>query len=107
MAYYAHPRAIDGNNVLDCGITLRLIQAISTRLVEGAEGICNKASNVILAAEGVVLEDLSLSERITNLKCSTYLVLRIASATADNTKLGVETFARQSIFAHVFPPDCS
>lgn len=106
MTYYTHPRAIDGNDVLYGGITLRLIQAISTRLVEGAEGIRDKASDVVLAAEGVVLEDLPLlGPRLVYLNAVTYLVLRIASATADNTKLGVETFARQSIFAHVFPPD--
>ena len=49
-AYYSHPGAIDGNDVLDGDIALRLVQAVAARLVEGAESLGVEASDVELSA---------------------------------------------------------
>lgn len=59
-AYYAHSSAVDGNNVLGGRVTLCLVQAVPARLVESAESIGDESSNIIFAAQGVVLEDLLL-----------------------------------------------
>lgn len=49
---------MQGDRLLNGCIALGLVQAVAARLVEGAEGVCEEACDVVLAAEGVVLEDL-------------------------------------------------
>jgi hypothetical protein len=75
---------------LDGGVALGLVQAVSTGLVEGAEGVGDEAGDVVLSAEGVVLEDL---------------VLSITSTATNDAQLGVETLRCEGVFADVFPPD--
>lgn len=76
-SYYAHAGTVDGNDVLDGNIALRLVQAVAARLVEGAEVLGVEAGDVELAAEAVVLEDL---------------VLGVAGAAAQDAELRVEAF---------------
>jgi hypothetical protein len=59
--YYAHSCAVDCDDVLNGSVALGLIQAVSAGLVEGAESIGDEAGDVVLASEGVVLEDLASS----------------------------------------------
>jgi hypothetical protein len=51
------PGTEEGNGFLDSGVALGLVQAVTARLVEGAEGVRVEASDVVLATERVVLED--------------------------------------------------
>jgi hypothetical protein len=55
--YDSEPGTEEGNGFLDSGVALGLVQAVTARLVEGAEGVRIEASNVVLATERVVLED--------------------------------------------------
>ena len=89
---YAHACAIDGNDVLDGDIALGLVEAVTAGLVESAKGLGIEASDVELAAETIVLEDL---------------ILGVAGSAADDTELSVETLGCQGVFADIFPPDCS
>ena len=73
----AHPRDVDGDDVLDGDVALRLVEAVAARLVEGAEVLGVEAGDVELAAEAVVLEDL---------------VLGVAGAAAQDAELRVEAF---------------
>ena len=52
------PCTLQGNRLFDGGVALGLVQAVAARLVEGAESVGEEPSDVVLAAEGVVLEDL-------------------------------------------------
>jgi len=88
--YYAHPGAVDGDDVLNGGVSFGLVQAVSAGLVEGAEGVGNKSSDVVLSAKGVVLKDF---------------VLGVTGSSTDDAELGVETFGCEGVFADVFPPD--
>ena len=73
----AHPRAVDGDDVLDGDVALRLVEAVAARLVEGAEVLGVEAGDVELAAEAVVLEDF---------------VLGVAGAAAEDAELRVQAF---------------
>lgn len=53
----SHPSTVQRNRPLNCSVALGLVQAVAARLVEGAEGVREEASNVVLATERVVLED--------------------------------------------------
>lgn len=75
---------------MDGGVALGLVQAISARLVEGAEGVGNEAGDVVFAAERVVLEDL---------------ILCVAGTTTNDAELGVESLRCEGVFADVFPPN--
>ena len=48
-SYYAHAGTVDGNDVLDGNIALRLVQAVATRLVEGTEGLGEETGDVDLS----------------------------------------------------------
>lgn len=60
VAYNAHADSIDGDDVLNGGIALGLVQAVAAGLVEGAECVGVESRDVVLAAERIVLEDLQL-----------------------------------------------
>jgi hypothetical protein len=91
---------------LNSGIALGLVQAVSAGLVESAKGIGVKAGDVVLAAKGVVLEDL---------------IRGIEGTTTDNTEsdallvcdfkrrgvilLSVQALGGQSILTDIFPPN--
>jgi hypothetical protein len=81
---------------LNGSVTLGLIQAVSARLVKGAEGVGDEARDVVFATQGVVLEDLTsiVSMRSSPLliRQAPNLVLCVASATANNTELGIQAF---------------
>jgi hypothetical protein len=47
--YYAHPGTVDGDDILDGNITLRLVQAVAARLIEGTKRLGIKASDVKLS----------------------------------------------------------
>lgn len=107
-AYYAHASAVDGNDVLNGDVSLGLVQAVPTGLVERAKCIGNKTSDVELASKRVILEYLEnvstthclyLCE-FTNFVCSTFC------ATADYAQLSVEAFTCEGVFTYIFPPDC-
>lgn len=112
--YDAHARPVDGDDVLDSGVALGLVEAVAARLVEGAERVRVEARDVVLAAERVILEDLILcmslgsamgkALRSTRRERANYLIGRFKSAAADDTELRVEALRRQSVFADVFPP---
>jgi hypothetical protein len=89
VTHYTHPGAINGNDVLDGSISLRLVQAVAAGLVEGTESLGVETGDVELAAQGVILEDL---------------VGCVAGSAPDDTELGVEALACQGVFADVFPP---
>lgn len=88
--YYAHPCAVESDNVLDGGVALGLVETVSARLVECAEVFCDEAGDVVLSSQGVILKDL---------------VLSVASSSTDDTELGVETLGCEGVFTDVFPPD--
>jgi hypothetical protein len=90
MTYYAHTCAVDCNDVLNRRVALGLVEAVSAGLVEGAECIRDEPSDVVFAAERIILEDL---------------VLSIASSAADDAELGVQALGCECVFADVFPPD--
>ena len=48
-SYYAHAGTVDGNDVLDGNIALRLVQAVATRLVEGTESLGEETGDVDLS----------------------------------------------------------
>jgi hypothetical protein len=48
-SYYAHAGTVDGNDVLDGDVALRLVQAVATRLVEGTEGFGEETGDVDLS----------------------------------------------------------
>tara|TARA_R110002060_G_scaffold72230_1_gene80874 strand:- start:108 stop:344 length:237 start_codon:yes stop_codon:yes gene_type:complete len=56
--YYAHSIAVDRNNVLDCSIALRLVQAVAAGLVERSEILGIETGDIVLATKRVILEDL-------------------------------------------------
>lgn len=56
--YNAHADAVDGNDVLDGGVALGLVEAVAAGLVECTKTLGVETSDVVFAAEGVVLEDL-------------------------------------------------
>lgn len=87
---YAQSGAEESDRVLNGGVTLGLVQAVTARLIECAESVCIETSDVVLSSKRVVLEDL---------------VGSIESTTSDNTELSVQTLGSQSILADIFPPD--
>lgn len=64
----SEPGAEKSNRLLNRGIALSLVQAVATRLVERAECVRVESCDVVLAAEGVVLEDFvgSIERTATN-----------------------------------------
>ena len=58
-AHNAHTDSVDGNNILDRRVSFRLVQAIPAALVKRPKGVGVEARDVVLATEGVVLEDLN------------------------------------------------
>ena len=60
-----------------CDVALRLVEAVTTGLVEGAEVLRVEAGAVEFAAEAVVLEDF---------------VLGVAGAAAEDAELRVQAF---------------
>lgn len=48
-SYYAHAGTVDGNDVLDGNIALRLVQAVTARLVEGTKGLGEETGDVDLS----------------------------------------------------------
>ena len=48
-SYYAHAGTVDGNDVLDGNIALRLVQAVATRLVEGTESLGEETGDIDLS----------------------------------------------------------
>jgi hypothetical protein len=48
-SYYAHAGTVDGNDVLDGNIALRLVQAVAARLVEGTKGLGEETGDVDLS----------------------------------------------------------
>ena len=56
--HYAKSGTEESNRVLDGGIALSLVQAVTARLVEGSESVSVESGDVVLSSEGVVLEDL-------------------------------------------------
>jgi hypothetical protein len=86
----AHTGSVDGDDVLDRDVALRLVEAVTARLVEGAEVLGVEAGDVEFAPEAVVLEDF---------------VLGVAGAAAEDAELRVEAFGGEGVFADVFPPD--
>ena len=48
-AYYAHAGTVDGNDVLDGNIALRLVQAVTARLVKGTKGLGEETGDVDLS----------------------------------------------------------
>jgi hypothetical protein len=86
----AHTGSVDGDDVLDGDVALRLVEAVTAGLVEGAEVLGVEAGDVEFAPEAVVLEDF---------------VLGVAGAAAEDAELRVEAFGGEGVFADVFPPD--
>lgn len=86
---YAHAVSIHSNDVLDCSISLCLVQTIAAGLVERAKILCVETSNVVFPSERVILEDL---------------VGSIPGSTSNDAQLGVQSLGRKCIFAHIFPP---
>lgn len=74
---YTHTTTVDGDDVLNGDVALRLVEAVAARLVEGAEVLGVEACDVEFAAEAVVLEDF---------------VLGVAGAAAEDAELRVEAF---------------
>lgn len=61
---------------MDGNIALRLVEAVTATLVEGAERLCKESGDGKFSTQGVVLEDL---------------IRGSASTTSDDAKLGVQT----------------
>lgn len=66
-----------------------MVQAVTTGLIECAEGVGVEAGDVVFTAQGVILEDL---------------VCSVECAAADDAELGIEAFGGEGVFADVFPP---
>ena len=49
QAYYAHLGTVDRDDVLDGGVPLRLVEAVSAALVERSEGVGEETGDVELA----------------------------------------------------------
>jgi uncharacterized membrane protein (UPF0136 family) len=50
-AYNAHSQTVNGNNVLNSGVALGLVEAVAARLVESSEALGVKAGDVVLATK--------------------------------------------------------
>jgi hypothetical protein len=76
---------------LDGYVALGLVEAVAAGLVEGSETLSVKASDVVLATQRVVLEDLqSVSEHLSFAMRNKYLVCGTSSSTSDDSQLCVE-----------------
>lgn len=106
--YYAKSGTEKSNRVLDGGIALSLVQAVTARLVEGSEGVGVESSDVVLATEGVVLEDLvgGIESTTTDDSESVRRILaEFEEEIAWADLLSVQSLGGQGIFADIFPPD--
>lgn len=72
-----HTGSVDGDDVLDSNVALRLVEAVTAGLVEGAEVLGVEAGDVEFTAQAVILEDF---------------VLGVAGAAAEDAELRVEAF---------------
>lgn len=59
-SYDAHSETVNGNDVLNRGVALGLVETVAARLVEGSETLSVEAGDVVLATKRVVLEDLRI-----------------------------------------------
>lgn len=69
MTNNSHSKAVSGNDVLDGGVALGLVEAVAAGLVECPEALGVEAGDVVLATERVVLEDLNMSALVSQ-RCS-------------------------------------
>lgn len=76
-SYYAHSETVDGNDVLNRGVSLGLIETVAAGLVECSKALGIEASDVVLATKRVILEDLRI---IRNGVFSPYLLRTLSVA---------------------------
>jgi hypothetical protein len=53
----SEPGTEQSNRLLNGGVALGLVQAVATRLIEGAECVRVEASDIVLSTEAIILED--------------------------------------------------
>jgi hypothetical protein len=54
----SEPGTEQSNRLLNGGVALGLVQAVATRLIEGAECVRVETSDVVLASQRIILKDL-------------------------------------------------
>lgn len=62
-SYDAHSETVNGNDVLNRGVSLGLVEAVAAGLIKSSEALGVEAGDVVLATKRVILEDLQMVRR--------------------------------------------